>query len=200
MGMSLRGELFIYLHKRTPFVCRYNFMVLSSLTKVVKNVRPAARAFSQERVCVLIKETKPSRQCFIPWSPCMSSVLPFLQSLWLYRGKTPAASHQHARCVTALDLAKWINLDLGCKWANGCVITDLRGHALRSVPFPRLLGTVCSMFCCVTVFWQDVFSGFLLHEKKSKLLLFKTGFTPSFPNKSYRFSDFRNISWWSIYN
>lgn len=53
-------------------------------------------------------------------------------------GKTQRAAHQHARRVAALDLAKWINLDLGCKWAHGCVITNTRGHVVRWVPFSSL--------------------------------------------------------------
>lgn len=56
------------------------------------------------------------------------------------------AAHQHAKHGTALDLAKWINLDLGCKWAHKCVIANSWGHAEGLVPFSSLLATAAAMF------------------------------------------------------
>lgn len=80
------------------------------------------------------------------------------------------AAHQHAKHGTALDLAKWINLDLGCKWAHKCVIANSGGHAGRLVPFSSLLATAAAMFLLRNEVTQATFTDVeCAHLKEKKI-------------------------------
>lgn len=133
--LSIRKARFVYLPPRLYCLHRGAYIGFFFHTVQPEVCLSADKEFLHRSI-VFFFYNPPAPQTSPPFSFC-----------GLTGGKNlQPAAHQHAKHGTALDLAKWINLDLGCKWAHKCVIANSGGHAGRLVPFSSLLATAAAMF------------------------------------------------------